>query len=165
MNTASPAFNLSPANLDALYSGSVEKLRQTFCDRLIRALLLRRCHTGALGSVDSRRAFLRTIVLGGATLPFIPGALERIVLSSHSPHNDLIPLMSINLAALEPFMSQPILRMVEHAPSIGNLFGGESLDRWTITSIGAPTAISLLTPSPNPLLSHVTPLLNPCLSI
>lgn len=44
----------------------------TFYDRLIRALLLRRRHTGALGSEDSRRAFLRTIILGGATLPFVP---------------------------------------------------------------------------------------------
>lgn len=121
----------------------------TFCDRLIRALLLRRRHAGGLGSVDSRRAFLRTVILGGATLPFVPGALERIVLSDSIRYTPgLIRLMGSGdyitsqaaQRAFEAFVSQPILQVIDQAPVLSDLFRSPSFfSDWTITSVGVPT--------------------------
>ncbi len=54
----------------------------TYLDRLVRALLLRRKHAAGLATHDARRAFLRTMVVGGITLPFAEGVLERITLGS-----------------------------------------------------------------------------------
>lgn len=102
----------------------------TFYDRLIRALLLRRRHSSGLRTEESRRAFLRTIVLGGATLPFAPGALERIVLSSGPSHGKLIPIISredyarVMAAhkAFADFIAPTILQVVDQAPIITNLW-------------------------------------------
>lgn len=119
----------------------------TLYDRLIRGLLLRRRHTGALGSEDSRRAFLRAVILGGATLPLIPGALERITLSSGIRYTPgLIRLMGsgdyiTSQAAREAFaafVSQPILRVIDQAPVLSDLFRGTSFENWTVTAVSAP---------------------------
>lgn len=120
----------------------------TLYDRLIRGLFLRRRHAGALGSKDSRRAFLRTAILGGATLPFVPGALERIVLFSGPRSNhELIRLMCSGdyitaqaaRDAFAAFVSAPILQVIEGAPIMSDLFTAETyFSDWTITPIGAP---------------------------
>ena len=120
----------------------------TLYDRLIRGLLLRRRHTGALGSVDSRRAFLRAVILGGAALPFVPGALERIVLSSGPRSNhELIRLLGSGdyitaqaaREAFAAFVSAPILQVIEQAPIMSDLFTTKTYSGdWTITPIGAP---------------------------
>lgn len=131
----------------------------TFYDRLIRALLLRRRHSSGLRTEESRRAFLRTIVLGGATLPFVPGALERIVLSSGRPSNvELLRLMGRGDQAVRyvygAFVSTPILEIIENAPAIKELFSKETFDGWTITTIGAPVIpldLTWGTPEPSDL--------------
>ncbi len=52
----------------------------TYLDRLVRALLLRRKHAAGLATHEARRSFLKTMVVGGITLPFAEGVLERIAL-------------------------------------------------------------------------------------
>lgn len=121
----------------------------TFYDRLIRALLLRRRHSSGLRTEESRRAFLRTIVLGGVALPFAPGALERIILSGGPRSNhELIRLMGSGdyitsqaaQRAFAAFVSQPILQVIEEAPVLSDLFRSPSFfSDWTITSVGVPT--------------------------
>lgn len=124
----------------------------TFYDRLIRALLLRRRHTGALGSVDSRRAFLRTVILGGVTLPFVPGTLERIVLSSRPSNVELLRLMARqDQAAFAAFVGPLILKVIEQAPIMSNLFTTETYSSdWTVTSIGATIPLDLTWGAPEP---------------
>ena len=115
----------------------------TFYDRLIRALLLRRRHSSGLRTEESRRAFLRTMVLGGATLPFVPGALERIALSSRRPSNrELLRLIGQkDQAAFAQFVSPVILQVIDQAPIMSDLFTTETYHHdWTVTRIGdAPT--------------------------
>lgn len=121
----------------------------TLYDRLIRAILLRRRHSSGLRTEESRRAFLRTVVLGGVTLPLIPGALERIVLSGGPRSNhELIRLMGSGdyitaqaaRDAFTAFVSGPILQVIEQAPIMSDLFTAETYCHdWTVTTIGAPT--------------------------
>jgi hypothetical protein len=47
-------------------------------DRFIHALFARHYRRGEIVSADSRRQFIRSIVLGGAAIPLIPGMVERI---------------------------------------------------------------------------------------
>jgi len=114
----------------------------TFYDRLIRALLLRRRHSSGLRTEESRRAFLRAIVLGGVALPFAPGALERIALSSRPSNVELLRLMGRGDQAVRyvygAFVSTPVLEIIENAPAMKELFSKEAFDGWTITTIGAP---------------------------
>ena len=104
----------------------------TLIDRFIRSLLLRHKNRGTLGSADSRRDFLRTMVMGGVLAPVVPGFVERIVVSSsrRSDMADLLRAMGRGaqaaMDAFAAFISAPILQVIEQAPVMSSLFGSDT---------------------------------------
>jgi hypothetical protein len=64
----------------------------------------------------SRRAFIRTIIVGGVVAPFAPDLIERVTQ----------PRWRSNA-----FISAPILQVIEQAPVIGSLFVGHGLGEIT----------------------------------
>ncbi len=109
----------------------------------------------------SRRAFLRTVVIGSVAAPFIDvGAiLERVTRPTYRSGADLLRAMGSRdkaeaLAAQEAFaafISAPILQVIEQAPVISNLFGAEPFDFQS-----APTIPLDLVPWREPDLSFPT---------
>ncbi len=108
----------------------------TLIDRFIRSLLLRHKNRGTLGSADSRRDFLRTMVMGGILAPVVPGFVERIVVLTgrYRSNADLLRAMGRGdqaaMDAFAAFMTAPILQVIEQAPVFSNLLATEphSLD-------------------------------------
>ncbi len=92
----------------------------------------------------SRRAFLRTVVIGSVAAPFIDvGAIvERITRPTYRSGADLLRAMGSRdraeaLAAQEAFaafMTAPILQVIEQAPVISDLFSDAPFE-----SSGSPT--------------------------
>lgn len=104
----------------------------TFLDRFVRALLLRHRHRGSTVSRDSRRDFLRTIIMAPVVLPAGWQVIERITLPSDPYSVRLLKAMAAgDMAAMEAFsafISSPILQVIEQAPVISDLFKAEPFD-------------------------------------
>jgi hypothetical protein len=83
----------------------------------------------------SRRAFIRTIIVGGVVAPFAPDLIERVTQPRWRSNADLLRAMGAgDTAAMEAFaafISAPILQVIEQAPVIGSLFVGHGLGEIT----------------------------------
>ncbi len=86
----------------------------------------------------SRRAFLRTIIVGAAVVPFVDvgSVIQRVTYSPRQHNIDLIKRMGSKdvveaLAAQEAFaafISAPILQVIEQAPVLSELFAAMPYD-------------------------------------